>query len=314
MLNQFDLSEGTPQLDSVMIYEAGPSDQAQMQMLQVAPNGKIFISCFAGGFYILHALDYPDELGDSCEYVDTAIVTMTANTIALPNMINYNLGPLVGSGCDTIPALCNSAVTSVTASICKGQTYALGNFTHNQTGFYFDTLQNIIGCDSIISLQLTVDSVVALITQPSPDTLIVNSSGNIAWLDCASSQIIDGANSDTFVPQKSGTYSAIVTSGNCSDTSECVTAVVNGIEKVTTDNLLRIMPNPADKYLYVEMGMRGDYEFQLLNEMVQLVDTKETPQVDIFDTELLTSGVYFLKVTDRNSLDKIAMRKVIIQH
>jgi hypothetical protein len=310
-LNQYDLSQGNPQQDSAAIHNS--TDFFQMDFLQIGPNGKLYISCNNGGAYYIHAVNYPDSEGVSCDYRDTAFITSTANSANFPNMINYNLGPLVGSGCDTIPALCNSAVTNIAASICKGQTYVLGNFTHSQTGFYADTLQNINGCDSVISLQLTVDTVVAQIAQPTPDVLIATDTGNILWVSCDTTQLIEWATSDTFVPTASGEYAAIITSGMCSDTTACFMAVVNSIS-VVSDNLLRVLPNPADKYLYVEMGMQGSYEFQLLNGLGQIVDIRETRQVDIFDTEQLASGVYFIKAIDKNNATNSIIKKVVIAH
>ena len=195
-LNQYDLWAANPQLDSSMVDAADSSDPAQIEFPQIAPNGKIYITCFTGGYYILHAINYPDLKGDSCVYVDTAITTLTTNSINFPNMINYQLGTLLNSGCDTI---------------------------HTDT---------------------------------------------------------------------------------------------TGVGIITTEvnNLLRIMPNPANKYVYVEMGMQGDYEFELVNMIGQVVDKKETRQVDIFDTERLAGGVYFLRAMNQNSLNIVATQKFIVQH
>jgi hypothetical protein len=191
-LTQLDLSLTNPDQDSISLYQADSADQAQMEFLQLAPNGKLYASCFNGGFYFIHAVNYPDLKGDSSMYVDTAFTTLTANSTVFPNMVNYNLGSLLGSGCDTI------------------------------------------------------------------------------W--------------------------------------------PTGIASLSPNNLLRVLPNPADKYLYVEMGMQGNYEFYLLNAFGQEIEKKETRQVDIFDTEHLASGVYFLQVIDEKSLNKIITQKILVQH
>ena len=41
-------------------------------------------------------------------------------------------------------------------TICIGASYQVGNSTYSQTGFYVDSLISSIGCDSIVSLHLTV--------------------------------------------------------------------------------------------------------------------------------------------------------------
>ena len=195
-LTQLDLSLANPDQDSISLYQADSTDQAQMHFLQLAPNGKLFASCFNGGFYFIHAVNYPDLKGDSADYVDTAFTTLTTASNNFPNMINYKLGPLLNSSCDTIKI----------------------------------------------------------------DTAGV------------------------------------------------------GIAKVTASDLLRLMPNPADKYVYVEMGMQGNYEFDLLNAVGQVVERKETRQVDIFDTENLACGVYFMSVMDKRNERKVATQKIIVQH
>jgi hypothetical protein len=66
--------------------------------------------------------------------------------------------------------------------------------------------------------------------------------------------------------------------------------------------------------VYVEMGMQGNYEFDLLNMVGQIVDKKETRQVDNFDTERLASGIYFLRVIDESNINNIATKKLVVQH
>lgn len=189
-LNQYDLQAANIQ-DSVQIYKADSNDYAQMDIIQLAPNGKLFASCWAGGFYFFHTVERPDEKGDSCRFIDTGFVSLTINSSNLPNMINYKLGPLAGSGCDTIATV-----------IAKGE----------------------------------------------------------------------------------------------------------------PDNPVRVQPNPANKYFYTEMPLQGNYVFELINQAGQLIDKKETRQVDIFNTENLPNGVYYLKVSDRNNPMLISSQQVVIQH
>ena len=82
-----------------------------------------------------------------------------------------------------------------------------------------------------------------------------------------------------------------------------------GITQVNKNDLLRVMPNPADKYLYVEMGMQGNYEFDLVNESGQVIAKRETRQVDNFDTERLADGVYFVRVIDKVTNVEIIAKK-----
>ncbi|MBP5650580.1 MAG: T9SS type A sorting domain-containing protein [Bacteroidales bacterium] len=101
-------------------------------------------------------------------------VTLTICETALPytwNDITYPAATASGdyehtfsshtaAGCDSIVTLhltiSHQYVTPLTADICEGQTYSLGNRILDQSGIYYDTLQASNLCDSIIKLTLTV--------------------------------------------------------------------------------------------------------------------------------------------------------------
>ncbi|MFN8288461.1 MAG: T9SS type A sorting domain-containing protein [Chitinophagales bacterium] len=101
---QYDLLATNVQ-DSVIVYRSDSNDQAQISYLQRGPNGKIYCSTWNGGYYFLHVINKPDEKGDSCEFVYAGQPTLSLNSMNLPNLINYRLGPLAGSGCDTISGI-----------------------------------------------------------------------------------------------------------------------------------------------------------------------------------------------------------------
>lgn len=102
-INQYDLWSINIQ-DSVEIYRADSNEYAHVYDLRIAPNGKIYGDTWNGGYYFLHVINNPDGKGDSCGFVFGGQPTLTNNSTNLSNMVNYNLGPLAGSGCDTIIA------------------------------------------------------------------------------------------------------------------------------------------------------------------------------------------------------------------
>ena len=64
------------------------------------------------------------------------------------------------NGCDSIITLnltVNSALTSIIdAEICEGTTYSENGFEHSEAGTYTQTLQTSNGCDSIVTLNLSM--------------------------------------------------------------------------------------------------------------------------------------------------------------
>jgi gliding motility-associated-like protein len=83
------------------------------------------------------------------------------------NGTNYNVTGTYSAnltavgGCDSIATLfltVNPTVNgSVSQTICSGQTYTFGAQTVSTTGSYTQTLTNVNGCDSIVTLYLTVN-------------------------------------------------------------------------------------------------------------------------------------------------------------
>lgn len=100
-LNQYDLWSANPN-DSIRLYTVDTSDYAWMHTMRLGPEGKIYISQWNGGMYALHVINKPDELGTACDFQFAGQPCITANTVNLPNMVNYRMGKLEGSLCDTL--------------------------------------------------------------------------------------------------------------------------------------------------------------------------------------------------------------------
>jgi len=72
---------------------------------------------------------------------------------------------------------CVTDSISIAHSICAGDTFYVGNFAHTQAGNYTDTLTNAGGCDSVVSLTLTVNQLPAV--SFSWDSLVT--AGDVWW-------------------------------------------------------------------------------------------------------------------------------------
>ncbi|MEY4875558.1 MAG: hypothetical protein RL708_707, partial [Bacteroidota bacterium] len=65
-------------------------------------------------------------------------------------------------GCDSVVTLNlvvnNPSTKNISASICSGSSYSVGSSTFNATGIYTIHLQNYLGCDSVVTLNLIVNN------------------------------------------------------------------------------------------------------------------------------------------------------------
>jgi hypothetical protein len=70
--------------------------------MYLAANGKIYITS-GSSVQHLHEMNYPDSAGVACDVQQHAIdLGSYLHLRAVPNHPNYNLGPVVGSICDTL--------------------------------------------------------------------------------------------------------------------------------------------------------------------------------------------------------------------
>ena len=143
---------------------------------------------------------------------------------------NYFLGSIdevkiFKSGIDSlqIDSLYRSRNTylNLTASKCSSYTSPSGKVWY-QSGVYSDTVSNTLAGDTIYTVTLNIGTSNTTVT-PSGDTLYAYSdpSYQYQWIECTSGLPIVGATGGEFVPSQSGSYSVVISSGNCADTSIC---------------------------------------------------------------------------------------------
>ncbi len=129
----------------------------------------------------------------------------------------------------------DSIITNLTAVICVGESYTVGNNDYSSTGISTDVFNSVENCDSFVILDLTVLDPTVSIVLPTAlscndSTVILDGSGSTGealtfeWfhLDNGNDGIISGEDSAIAVVNKTGNYLLVVTDtlgGN-----ECVVA------------------------------------------------------------------------------------------
>ncbi|XOV68656.1 MAG: T9SS type A sorting domain-containing protein [Fluviicola sp.] len=80
--------------------------------------------------------------------------------------------------------------------------------------------------------------------------LTANQTGaSYQWIDCGTGQPIAGATGQGYQPTVTGEYAAIVTTTNCTDTTECVLVDFTGIDELNSD-YINIYPNPTNSGVF----------------------------------------------------------------
>lgn len=176
-------------------------------------------------------------------------------------------------------------ITELSATICGGETYTENGFNASETGVYRKTFQSIEGCDSIVSLSLTVN--------PSYNYTIT------ATINAGETYTENGFNES-----EAGTYvQNHQTILGCDSTITLVLTINSSLADIEEDQTLSFYPNPT----------KGELTFDRLVERIEIIDLagktvgvyENKKQLNI---ETLPSGAYYLRMTIG---DKTITKKVI---
>ncbi|MCH8904426.1 MAG: hypothetical protein IIA45_10985 [Bacteroidetes bacterium] len=115
--------------------------------------------------------------------IDSNNITIVGNTRSLDiPTLNAFQDSLQGGTTDAfiVQFGCPVTVSTLTVVVCSSYTVPSGNATLTVSGTYMDTIPNGSGCDSIITVNLTINNSVATINPTTCDSFIPPS-GNYTW-------------------------------------------------------------------------------------------------------------------------------------
>lgn len=220
-------------------------------------------------------------------------------------------------GCDSIITL-NLIVHLpssglINKSICMGDNYLFNGHLLTTAGVFLDTLVNRFGCDSFVTLNLTINSL------PNTPTITVN--GCELFCDSTASKyqwyfannLISGANQQSYTVGKSGAYSVQITNlFNCSSKSANVQAKCNiGIEDLVASTFTAF-PNPTSGLVEINLGSTiKSGVVSIINEFGQLVgEIKISNQSHCsFDLTNFSNGVYLIQMNSENKIRSVSIIK-----
>jgi hypothetical protein len=222
------------------------------------------------------------------------------------------------SGCDsiiTVNLTVNySSTSTISPSACYSYTSPSGKYTYTINGNYVDTIPNAAGCDSVITINLTVNTVDVSVSQPSMFVISANATGaTYKWLDCANNYSpIAGEVAQTLTVTANGDYAVEVTENNCTDTSVCISITNVGIAKANTGNTIALYPNPSNGQVTIALSHAlENATIKIVNIAGQTVaeKTNQSGTAVTFDISGETAGIYFVEVEEKGTVSRIKMVK-----
>ena len=283
-------------------------------------------------FYVTPAAGGCDSIVALNLTVTTPVVASTAHFCA-GDSYNFHSRTLTAPGtyydtlhlaavCDTIYKLTLVQRPAydkiIDETICLGETYMLGTIPFTEEGSYTESFQSVYGCDSIIHLNLDVDTINVGVS-PNSGTLIASAdqATNIfQWIDCNSGLALPNETNKFFnVPASNppSAYAVVVTSTltNCRDTSACFGRVV-GIAEGTLTAHLTLTPNPVRESVRISLGNVYNHIYlRLMNNSGQVIRENQINQSNLVELDVkdLPAGIYFLQVNADEQMKVVKMLK-----
>lgn len=183
----------------------------------------------------------------------------------------------------------------------NGQTYTSNNNSAS------DTLISSMGCDSIVTLDLTIVQLTASIV-PSGQTLTaLPANASYQWIDCGTNQAIPGEINPTYTPGSSGSYAAIVSQNGCSDTSSCQQVTVIGIDNPDAHQLA-LYPNPNGGSFSLDLGPEWvESEITIYDDLGRIVLREHAPGSGFYNIDHdLPDGLYHLLISSATRSQRLS--------
>lgn len=240
-------------------------------------------------------------------WIDGNTYTENNNTVTfvLPNSV----------GCDSIVTLDltinNSTSGTDVQTACGEFTWIDGNtYTENNSTATF-VLPNSVGCDSIVTLDLTVVSVDPTVSV-SNGTITANyDGGTYQWVDCANNNAeIAGEDAQSFTPTSSGNYAVIISDNDCEVTSDCEQIAVASVDHFNAKNEITVYPNPNNGEFFIDVDEAAQLEVLDVTGKVIAVSPLVTGE-NAVDINVNSNGLYLLKIT---STQGVVTKRVIVQN
>jgi hypothetical protein len=167
------------------------------------------------------------------------------------------------------------------------------------------TVECIGGGQGVVVAENPVPVILDNSVTADANTLTATAEGvSYQWVDCDNGNAeIEGETGQSFTATEDGNYAVVISSENCSTTSECFQVIVTGIFDATPGIDVSVYPNPFAANLNIRLDDNGGKTFvEILSITGQLIMQENFTNSEFMTLNVsdLASGTYLLRV--RNDL------------
>ena len=200
-----------------------------------------------------------------------------------------------------------------TRTECNSYTWIDGiNYTSSNDTATFNIVGGAVnGCDSLVTLDLTINNVSDLTTSVSGATITANNTAaTYQWLDCGNNnEIITGETFQLFTPTINGNYSVQLTENGCLDTSACLAITSVSVIENSFANMLMMYPNPTSGNFSIDLGASYESSRVTITDVTgKLIYSRTINQSKVINLSIdVPKGIYVVEVEagDKKSIVRL---------
>ena len=164
---------------------------------------------------------------------------------------------------------------------------------------------NASGSDTTVAASLIVTIMNDTASVSDAVCTVTGNGATYQWYPCSTGVAISGATSQTYTATQNGSYYCVVTLGNCTDTTQCVTVTDAGINEISGYNF-SLYPDPTSGVVTITNDQSGTVGIKIVNmlgeSLKEFTMTSTQGQFDISDLE---SGIYQVQIRDNKQTLKV---------
>ncbi|MFT5020697.1 MAG: hypothetical protein ACI9CU_002098, partial [Polaribacter sp.] len=189
-----------------------------------------------------------------------------------------------------------------TRTECNSYTWIDGNtFTTSNNSATFNIVGGAAnGCDSLVTLDLTINNVTDITTSSSGAIITANNLGaTYQWLDCDNSNAtIPGEIGQSYTTEANGNYAVELTENGCIDTTACVSIITTAILENNFGSEFNIYPNPTKGNFSVDLDKIYNSIFITITDLSgRLIECKEYNKTKLMNLKIdKPAGMYLMRI------------------
>lgn len=294
---------GTNSNVQMAIYEDNmgvPGNLLAASALGVVGTGDISLaipptSLNAGDYWIMAIYDNIGGTNGHTNYTTTTSKTVYYTSLTFGSPIPTNASGFTNYCCQDFQYWATGSAQSTDNRVeCAPFTWIDGNVytADNDSATYTILGGSAEGCDSTITLDLTIQTI-DVTTTVNELTITANLSGaNYQWIDCDNGNApLQGDTNQSYSATVNGNYACIIDDNGCVDTTDCISITTVGLD-VLNSYVFHLYPNPAKDQLFVEINSESlQYEIRDVHGKKVCQGTEK-----IIDVSTLAPGSYFIQL------------------